>query len=116
MTDATDPTTRFFDDLASRGHEPLLEKATGTLRVDLANGRRPTRWLVAIERGEVTVSRGNRSADCVVRSDRATFERIVSGKGNAMAGVLRGAIAVEGDPMLLVLFQRLFPGPRRRRA
>jgi putative sterol carrier protein len=115
MTDATDPATRFFDDLASRGHEPLLEKATGTLRVDLTNGRRLTRWLVAIERGQVKVSRENRKADCVVRADRAAFERIVSGRENGMAAMLRGSIAVEGNPMLLVLFQRLLPGPPRSR-
>ena len=32
-----------------------------------------------------------------------------------MAAVLRGAVAIEGDPGLLVLFQRLFPGPPKRR-
>jgi putative sterol carrier protein len=111
----SDPTTKFFDDLVSRGHEPLLEKATGTLRVDLANGRRLTRWFVAIERGQVKVSRENRKADCVVRADTAAFEQIVSGRANAMAAMLRGSIAVEGNPMLLVLFQRLFPGPARSR-
>ena len=28
-----------------------------------------------------------------------------------MAALLRGALAIEGDAELLVLFQRLFPGP-----
>ena len=115
MTKATDPTTKFFDDLASRGHEPLLEKATGTLRLDLTNGKRSARWLVAIKKGDITVSRENRAADCVARADRGLFEGIVKGEVNAMAALLRGAIAVEGDPQLLVLFQRLFPGPPKSR-
>jgi hypothetical protein len=36
----TDPTAEFFDELGRRGHEPLLEKATGTLRFDIADGKR----------------------------------------------------------------------------
>jgi hypothetical protein len=31
---------------------------------------------------------------------------------NAFAAVLRGEVTVEGDPRLLVLFQRLLPGRR----
>jgi hypothetical protein len=37
---------------------------------------------------------------------------MAAGKVNAFAAALRGAIAVEGDPRLLVLFQRLLPGPQ----
>jgi hypothetical protein len=29
-----------------------------------------------------------------------------------MAALLRGELVVEGDPELLMLIQRLFPGPR----
>ena len=43
--------------------------------------------------------------------DRALFQRLANGEVNAMAALLRGAIAVEGDPQLLVMFQRLLPGP-----
>ena len=32
-------TAEFFNDLSVRGHEPLLEKATGTIRFELTNGR-----------------------------------------------------------------------------
>jgi putative sterol carrier protein len=47
-----------------------------------------------------------------MRADRKLFGRMASGKVNAFAAVLRGAITIEGDPRLLVLFQRLLPGPR----
>jgi putative sterol carrier protein len=108
MTDATE---EFFDQLRGRGHEPLLENARGTLRFDLGNGKRTDHWLVAIMKGDITASRERAEADCVVRMDRALFDGIASGKQNAMAAVLRGAVAVDGDLELLRLFQRLFPGP-----
>jgi putative sterol carrier protein len=107
-----DATTEFFNELGTRGHEPLLENATGALRFDLANGKRKTRWLVTISKGDVTVSHANGKADCVTRVKQALFDQIVTGEENAMAAVLRGEIAIEGKPQLLVLFQRLFPGPQ----
>jgi putative sterol carrier protein len=108
-----DATTEFFEELGARGHEPLLEKATGTIRFELTNGKRKARWLVAVKNGDVTVSHGNARADCVTRSDLALFDQIVAGEENAMAALLRGAIAVEGNSHLLVYFQRLFPGPTK---
>jgi putative sterol carrier protein len=109
-----DATTDFFQGLASRGHEPALEKATGTIRFDLTGAERATRWLVAIKKGDVNVSHRNVKADCIVRVDRTLFDEIASGRANALAAVLRGAVEVEGDSGLLLAFQRLFPGPPRR--
>jgi putative sterol carrier protein len=106
-----DATEEFFDQLRGHGHEPLLENARGTLRFDLVNGKRTDHWLVAIMKGDITASRERAEADCVVRMDRALFDGIASGKQNAMAAVLRGAVAIDGDLELLRLFQRLFPGP-----
>jgi len=109
----TDATAEFFDGLVERGHEPLLEKATGTVRFDLKDGRKTDRWLVTIVKGDFTVSRQNLRADCIVTADKSLFDGIASGKTNATAALLRGAMGVEGDIQLLVLFQRLLPGPSR---
>ena len=106
-----DATTDFFSGLAERGHEPLLERVTGTLRFDLISGRKSDHWLVSIVKGDVAVSRENARADCVVRMDRNLFDSVSSGRANAVAALLRGAIGVEGDIELLMLFDRLFPGP-----
>ena len=106
-----DATATFFDELGARGHEPLLEKATGKFRFELTNGRRKERWLVTVEKGDITVSHANARADCVIRTDRGLFERLVTGEENAMAAMLRGAVGVEGRPELLVLFQRILPAP-----
>jgi putative sterol carrier protein len=111
----TDTTVEFFDALVERGHEPKLEKATGTVRFDLRDGKKIDRWLVSIVKGDLAVSRRNVGADFVVSTDKAVFDDIASGKTNAMAALLRGAISVEGDTQLMVLIQQLFPGPPRSR-
>jgi putative sterol carrier protein len=106
----TDATKEFFDKLARRGHEPLLAKVSATLRFDLADGKRTDHWLVALHKGDVAVTRENIEADCVVRTDKALFNRMLTGEVNAMAALLRGSVGVEGNIQLLVLFQRLLPG------
>jgi len=109
-----DPVERFFAELATRGHEPLLRKASGSTRFDIRDGRRTRRWVVAVDDGDVAVSTGKGEAACVVRADKAVFDKIVAGRMNAVAAVLRGDLAVEGDWRLIVRMQRLFPGRRRR--
>jgi putative sterol carrier protein len=110
-----DATTEFFAELGQRGHEPFLARANGTLRFELKDGKRTDRWLVAIKSGNVIVSRKGGDAGIVVRADKALFDRLVAGTANAVAATLRGELEAEGDWKLLVLFQRLFPGPRRGR-
>jgi hypothetical protein len=107
-----DATAEFFAELGRRGHEPLLQKLTGTFRFDVT-GRRAEHWLVEVKRGDVTVSRRNAKADCAMRADREVFDAIASGEANALAATLRGAAVIEGDVALLSGFQRLFPGPPR---
>ena len=110
----SDATTEFFRRLEARGHEPRLEKATGTVRFDLTNGKRTDRWLVTIDKGDVAVSRKNLKADCVVRADKKVFDNIATGKVNPFAAALRGEVVLEGNTELLILLQRLLPGPPRR--
>jgi putative sterol carrier protein len=107
----SDPTEEFFAELDSRGHEPMLRKATGSLRFDLVDGTNESHWSVAVKKGDVSVSQTNAEAECVVTTDRPLFNAIVRGERNAMAAILRGEIGVDGDRELLVLFQRVFAGP-----
>jgi putative sterol carrier protein len=105
------PTAAFFDDLAGRGREPLLNSRSGSIRFDLLDQERTEHWSVLIDKGDVDVSRSRGPADAVVRLEKSTFDRMVSGEVNAMAAVLRGEIVPEGDLGLVILFQRTFPGP-----
>jgi putative sterol carrier protein len=108
---AADVTTEFFEDLGRRGHEPLLERVTGTFRFDLVHEGKTKRWFVTVTKGDLAVSRQNRKADCVVHAERQLFDRLADGRQNAMAAVLRGELVLDGDVTRLVLLQRLFPGP-----
>jgi hypothetical protein len=111
----SDSIAEFFAELGRRGHEPQLDKARGSARFDIADGRRTERWLVSIDKGDLRVSRRNAAADCILRVERSSFESAVAGELNMMAAVLRGEVTIGGDPRLLVLLRRLFPNPSRRR-
>ena len=109
----TDPTAGFFLELGSRGHEPLLaDVAAATVRFDITRARHTDRWFLGIDKGDLAVSTvDDAQADCVISADRVLFDGIATGAVNAMAALLRGELSFDGDPELLVLCQRLFPGP-----
>lgn len=48
-------TRQFFDELADRKREPLLEKARGTVRFDLVNNGSTERWFVDVDKGDIAV-------------------------------------------------------------
>src|SRR5512132_2249521 len=56
-------TDDFFGSLASPGHVELLEKARGSVRVELGSGKGAERWLVTIDKGDVVVSHKAGAAD-----------------------------------------------------
>jgi putative sterol carrier protein len=108
-------TDEFFDQLSRRGHEVLLQRASGTVRFDLKHGNGTEHWLIAIDKGDVEVSRKNVKADCVIHTDGDLFEEIAGGRVNVFSAYLRGVVNIEGAPELAILFQRLFPGPPNSR-
>ncbi len=111
----TDTANELFERLGAVDDLPVLKRANGTMLFELKDGKRSERWRIVVDRGKIAVARGSGAADCVLRADRKLFARIAAGEVNAFAAVLRGAVTIEGDPRLLVLFQRLLPGPPSRR-
>jgi putative sterol carrier protein len=111
-----DPTAEFFGGLAAYEHNPLLEKAKGTVRFDLRKGKHVDHWLLSLDDGNVSVSRRNGAADCVVRAEKALFDEIAAGTEDGTAALLRGAMTMNGDLELMVLFRRVFPAPPNRGA
>ena len=108
-------TTEFFEGLNKRGHEPLLETTSGTIRVDLTKNGKEERWLLAIDKGDVDVSHRRGATDCTVHAPAELFDRIAAGEENAFAAALRGDMRIDGDTRLLVRLQRLFPNPPRKK-
>jgi putative sterol carrier protein len=116
MAKTADPTAAFFADLATRSHDPLLRKASGATRFDVVDGRSVRRWFLVVDKGDISVGTKARGATtCVIRAEKDVFDKLASGRLNAVAAVLRGDLAVDGDWRLLVRLQRLFPSPPRRR-
>ena len=100
---------QFFAEVADAGRNPLLERTSGTLLVELTEKGRPESWYITVQRGNVDVSgKGAGEADCTLRTKRSTFLDAVEGKLNPVAGLLRGLIQVEGDIALLVVLQTFF--------
>lgn len=106
------PATRdFFDRLSHKETAPLLRQISGTVRFDLADDERVDYWFVSLDKGSAQVSREQRDAACVLRTDRVIFEAMAKGEINPMSGMLRGQILVLGDLRLLILIERMMPGP-----
>jgi len=111
-----DATATFFENLVSKGNEPLLHHVSGTVRLDLRNGEAVEHWYLIMVKGDVTVSHRNTKADATIGMDKKLFEGMTRGTVNLTASVLRGLLDVEGDLGLLSAFDRLLPGPRRSQA
>ncbi|MEH1016219.1 SCP2 sterol-binding domain-containing protein [Micromonospora sp. CPCC 206060] len=105
-----DPIAEFFAGVVHHRYDRLKQVA-GTIRFDLERDQHTTSWLMTIERGDVSVSRKSRRADCTVRLDEALFARIVRGEANVYAAWLRNEIKLVGRLYMLDLFQRVLPGP-----
>ena len=99
---------RFFAQLGEETHVRLLEGISGTILAEIKDAKRTERWYVTIHRGDVAVSHSGSAPDCVIRTDGATFDAILTGKVNAMPALLRGLVEVEGKVALLLALQALF--------
>jgi SCP-2 sterol transfer family len=109
--DMTDRSAAFFERLAQRGHAPELEEVEATIRFDLVGAQGTDYWAVEINRGDVRVSREPLAAECIVHTDHAVANQIVTGELQAQPAWLRRLLWVEGNLVLLRLFERAFPGP-----
>jgi hypothetical protein len=105
------PTVEFFEGLRRRGHAPALGRYTGSMRFDLSDGGRVHHWRVAVSEGDVTVSRDEGEADCVISGERELFDQVALGRVNPLVAWLSNRVAVQGAFRPLVLLERLLPEP-----
>jgi putative sterol carrier protein len=104
-----DTTESFFEELARRKHDPLMERVKGTFCFDLAQGEKHDHYELTINKGDIVVSHEHGQPDCSVSADRKLFNRIMLGEASALAAALRGDLQFHGDPgLILLVFQRLF--------
>jgi len=99
-----------LETLAERSQEQPITAFNGVVCFDVRDGDRVDRWYLTITKGIVTVARKGGEPDCIVTGDVATFDAVLRGKANAMAALLRGALAAQGKFILMTALQRLFPG------
>jgi hypothetical protein len=104
-------TAEFFEQLGRRGHEPILEEMTGTIRFDLTDERGTDQWFVTITDGDVRVSRGDHPADCVLHARRAVSDQMATGQLHPLPAWLRNLFWLEGNASLFRVFTTIFPGP-----
>ena len=113
MSQSASHSTEFFDQLARRGHEPMLERVTAKLRFQVTDdgddGGSLTR-LVTIDHGDLHVSTDQADADATITCSGSELDDLMTGRTSAVASLLRGTLAVRGDLELMVLAQRLFSG------
>ena len=117
VTNTSDPISEFFTRLAEAGHLATFEHEAATLRFDVPNAADRgdvadvEHWHVTVHDGDVSVTHQQIGADAVVHVGRPYLERIVTGRLNAQAAILRGLLTCEGSMAALMMFQRCLPGP-----
>ncbi|WP_329015330.1 SCP2 sterol-binding domain-containing protein [Micromonospora rifamycinica] len=104
-------TEEFFAALPAQAPAVLRAPVTGTLQIDLASGNRTEHWLVRLSPGAATVERARGPADAVWSSSADLFERLVTGRAQAVSAVLRNESTFSGNVMLFLVFRRFFPTP-----
>jgi hypothetical protein len=109
--DPSDPTARLFERISRLGRVEALAGIDGRLRFDVHVGDRVEQRAIIVQSGQITVAHDVEDPDCVVDVDKELFDRMAAGQSNAMSALLRGDMMVSGDVRLLVLLERLLPGP-----
>ena len=108
----------FFEAVAARGREPRLADAAGTWEFDVEG---VGIWTVAVDGGALHVTEGQPSSPGEAGRTRKTrlrlredeLLRLVHGDGheNLFMGLIRGALAVEGELAFAQRLQAIFPVP-----
>ncbi|MCM0674573.1 SCP2 sterol-binding domain-containing protein [Micromonospora phytophila] len=108
MTEATE---RFFESLPARAPEVLRGRVAGTIQIDLSCGNQTAHWLVRMRPGAIEVSRNRGPADAIWYSTEELFDRLVTGRAQAIAAVLRNESTFSGNVVLFLAFRAFFPDP-----
>ncbi|TCB99083.1 hypothetical protein E0H26_06670 [Micromonospora zingiberis] len=106
MTEATE---QFFETLPARAPQVLRAPVGGTLRIDLSDGHSTAHWVIRMRPGNAEVSQGPDEADAIWYCGVDLFERLVTGRAQALAALFRNESTYTGNVVLLLAFRRFFP-------
>ena len=107
------PTEQFFEELGQRGSSHSSPSSRDVCASKSSMDAKTSHWIVAIDKGNLEVSRDGGDRACSIRATRRCSIDWPRGEENAMAATLRGALVCTGDVDLLLAIQRVFPGPPR---
>jgi putative sterol carrier protein len=95
----------FFEQVPSRIGPEQAQKLDASYRFDIEGSGT---WRLESDGDRVIVTESDAPADCVIKSDEATFRGIVEGGQSAMGAFMSGKLRVEGDLGLAMRLRDLF--------
>jgi putative sterol carrier protein len=90
-----------IDDVLHAGFNPAFEQLVGTYRFDV-DGQGS--WLIKVDHGTISISKGTGEADCVLSCSAEDFEAIITGRQNLLTAHMQGRLRIEGSPVLALRF------------
>jgi putative sterol carrier protein len=95
----------FFEQVPGRVSAEQARRLDASYRFDVEGAGS---WRLEADGERVVVTESDAPADCVIRTDEATFLGIVGGRKGAMGAYMTGKIRVEGDLGLALRLRDLF--------
>jgi putative sterol carrier protein len=95
----------FFEQIPSRISPEQAQKLAASYRFDIDGAGT---WRLEPDGDRVVVTESDEPADCVIKTDEATFRGIVEGGQSAMGAFMTGKLRVEGDIGLAMRLRDLF--------
>jgi putative sterol carrier protein len=92
-----------IDDVLHGGFNSAFEHTAGTFRFDV-DGQGS--YLINVDRGTISVSKGTGKADCTLSCSAEDFEPIITGQQNLITAHMQGRLKIEGSPVLALQFIR----------
>ena len=105
------PAATFFDELASGATSRCCGRYRGTFGSISCDGADTDSWLVAIDKGDLTVTREAGNADCIIRGERAVFDEVVKGRSERGRRGPAGGVGMPRRPRAPVRDPADLPGP-----
>jgi putative sterol carrier protein len=97
---------QFFETLEARAAES--SKASGLTAKYLFDISGAGKWVVDVDKGNVSVREGDEDADSTIEASEETFMKIVNGEQNPTTAFMTGKLKVRGDMGQAMKLQQLF--------